>query len=119
MIVDGQVHGGVALGIGQALLEEIHYDEQGMNVSATLADYLLPTMDTVPMIEVKHVETRSPNTPNGIKGMAEGPVQGAVASVALAVQDALAQASARLEQLPMTPSRVLGALRAGHAHTNA
>lgn len=118
MIVDGQVHGGVALGIGQALLEEIRYDEQGMNVSATLADYLVPTMDTVPVIEVKHVETRSPNTPNGIKGMAEGPVQGAVASVALAVQDALALAGARLHQLPMTPTRVLEALRAGNARAN-
>jgi carbon-monoxide dehydrogenase large subunit len=113
MIVDGQVHGGVSMGIGQALLEEIHYDEQGTNVSATLADYLLPSMDTVPMIEVNHVETPSPNTPRGIKGMAEGPVQGAVACVALAVQDAVARSGGRLEQLPMTPSRVLEALRAG------
>lgn len=119
MIVDGQVHGGVALGIGQALLEEIHYDEQGTNITATLADYLLPTMDTVPLIEVEHVVTRNPNTPNGIKGMAEGPVQGAVASVALAVQDALAVAGARLEQLPMTPSRVLEALRESKRRTNA
>lgn len=115
MIVDGQVHGGVVLGIGQVLLEEIHYDDQGMNVSATLADYLLPTLDSVPMIEVSHVETRNPNTPNGIKGMAEGPVQGAVASVALAVQDALAQVGAHLDELPMTPSRVLEALRTARA----
>lgn len=112
MIVDGQVHGGVSMGIGQVLLEESRYDEQGMNVSATLADYLLPTMDTVPMIEVEHVVTPNPNTPQGIKGMAEGPVQGAVASVALAIQDAVAHAGGRLEQLPFTPSRVLGALRA-------
>jgi aerobic carbon-monoxide dehydrogenase large subunit len=115
MIVDGQVHGGVSLGIGQALLEECLYDEQGTNISATLADYLVPTMDTVPMIEVKHVETRNPNTPNGIKGMAEGPVQGAVACVALAVQDALALSGARLEQLPITPSRVLQALRSARS----
>lgn len=99
------------MGIGQALLEEIHYDEQGTNLSATFADYLLPTMDSVPMIDVKHVETPNPNTPHGIKGMSEGPVQGAVASVALAVQDAVARAGGRVVQLPLTPSRVLDALR--------
>ena len=111
MIVDGQIHGGVSMGIGQALLEEIHYDEQGTNLSATFADYLLPTMDSVPMIEVEHIETPNPNTPHGIKGMSEGPVQGAVASVALAVQDALTRAGGRVVQLPLTPSRVLDALR--------
>ncbi|RDD60620.1 xanthine dehydrogenase family protein molybdopterin-binding subunit [Ferruginivarius sediminum] len=115
MIVDGQVHGGVSMGIGQVLLEETRYDEQGMNVSATLADYLMPTMDTVPMIEVEHLETPNPNTPQGIKGMAEGPVQGAVASVALAVQDAVARSGGRLEQLPFTPSRLLGVLRASRS----
>ena len=99
----------------QALLEEIRYDELGMNLSATFADYLMPTMDSVPMIEVKHIETPNPNTPRGIKGMAEGPVQGAIACVALAVQDALARAGGRVDQLPLTPSRVLGALRAGKA----
>jgi carbon-monoxide dehydrogenase large subunit len=112
MIVNGQIHGGVSMGIGQALQEEIRYDDQGMNLSATFVDYLMPTMDSVPMIEVEHVETPNPNTPRGIKGMAEGPVQGAVACVALAVQDALAQAGGRVDQLPFTPSRVLCALRA-------
>ena len=111
MIVDGQIHGGVSMGIGQALLEEIHYDELGTNLSATFADYLLPAMDSLPMIEVEHVETPNPNTPRGIKGMAEGPVQGAVGRAALAVQDAVAQAGGRVDQLPLTPSRVLGALR--------
>lgn len=110
MIVDGQVHGGVALGIGQALLEEIRYDDNGTNISSTLADFLVPTMDTVPHIDVEHVITRNPNTPNGVKGMAEGPVQGAVASVALAVQDAIGP-KARLTELPMSPSRILAALR--------
>jgi aerobic carbon-monoxide dehydrogenase large subunit len=113
MIVDGQVHGGVSMGIGQALLEEIHYDDAGTNLSATFANYLLPTMDSVPMIAVEHVETPSPNTPRGIKGMSEGPVQGAIASVALAVQDAVARTGGRVEQLPITPTRMLGILRTG------
>jgi CO/xanthine dehydrogenase Mo-binding subunit len=83
-----------------------------MNLNATFVDYLMPTMDSVPMIEVEHIETPNPNTPRGIKGMAEGPVQGAIACVALAVQDALAPAGAQVNKLPLTPSRVLGALRA-------
>jgi carbon-monoxide dehydrogenase large subunit len=129
MIVDGQIHGGVSMGVGQALFEEIQYDEQGANLSATFADYLLPAMDSLPEIEVEHVETPNPNTPRGIKGMAEGPVQGAIGSVALAVQDAVAQIGGRVEQLPLTPSRVRAILRAAQrlvdinahhtAHSNA
>jgi carbon-monoxide dehydrogenase large subunit len=113
MIVEGQIHGGVSMGIGQALLEEILHNELGTNVSATFADYLLPTTDSLPIMLVKHVETPNPNTPRGVKGMAEGPVQGAIASVALAVQDAVAHTGARVEQLPITPSRVLGILATG------
>jgi len=115
LIVDGQIHGGVAMGIGQALLEEVRYDDQGTNLTATFADYLMPSMDTVPTIEVEHVETPNPNTPRGIKGMAEGPVQGAIASVALAVQDAVSLRGAHLDQLPFTPSRILAALRAARS----
>jgi aerobic carbon-monoxide dehydrogenase large subunit len=111
MIVDGQIHGGVSMGLGQALWEEIVYDDAGTNVTASFVDYLLPTADGMPDIEIEHVVTPSPNTPNGIKGMAEGPVQGGIASLSLAVQDALACIGARVDQLPMSPSRLLGALR--------
>lgn len=111
MIVDGQIHGGVSMGIGQALMEESHYDQHGTNLSATFGDYLMPTMDTMPDIEVEHVITPNPNTPRGIKGMSEGPVQGAIGCVALAVQDALAQVGAEVHQLPMSPSRILASLR--------
>jgi aerobic carbon-monoxide dehydrogenase large subunit len=111
MIVDGQVHGGVVMGIGQALFEETVYDEAGTNVTTSFLDYLIPTIDTVPVISVHHIETPNPNTPRGIKGMAEGPVQGGVASVALAVGDALRCTGARVEALPLNPRRVLGLLR--------
>lgn len=117
VIVDGQIHGGVSMGLGQALCEEIVYDEFGTNQTASFVDYLLPTMDMMPTIDVEHVQTPSPNTPRGIKGMAEGPVQGGIASLALAVQDALALTGAAVERLPLSPSRLLGALReAGWSH---
>ena len=115
MIVDGQIHGGVAMGIGQALLEEIVYDDHGRNVTGTFMDYLIPTMSDVPTIAIRHIETPNPNTPRGIKGMAEGPVLGGVASVALAVQDALRPLGVTVDELPLSPRRLLGYIRQARA----
>ena len=65
MIVDGQIHGGISMGLGQALLEESVYDDSSHNVSATFMDYLIPTINEMPDIKIRHVETPNPRTPAG------------------------------------------------------
>ncbi|MGH8914523.1 MAG: xanthine dehydrogenase family protein molybdopterin-binding subunit, partial [Acidimicrobiia bacterium] len=89
MIVDGQVHGGVAQGIGSALLEEFHYDLDGQPLSTTFMDYLLPSITDVPDIEVHHLVTPSPHTEYGMKGMGEAGAIGPMAAIANAVSDAI------------------------------
>jgi aerobic carbon-monoxide dehydrogenase large subunit len=107
LIVDGQVHGGVAQGIGGALLEELVYDEDGQLTTTTFLDYLLPGATDIPHIHVSHLETPSPFTVEGIKGMGEG---GAIApgpALAAALQDALAPLGhVVVDELPLTPERV-------------
>jgi aerobic carbon-monoxide dehydrogenase large subunit len=105
-IVDGQVQGAVAQGIGAALLEEIIHDENGQSVTASLADYLLPTASDVPAIGIDHVETVLPPTEGGIRGMGEGGTIGAPAAIANAIADALAPLGAVVTTLPMTPDRI-------------
>ena len=89
MIADGQVHGGIAQGIGNALLEEIIYDETGGILTATLADYLPPTAREIPEIELHHIETPSANSITQAKGLGEGGTIGAPAAVVNAINDAL------------------------------
>jgi carbon-monoxide dehydrogenase large subunit len=89
MIVDGQIHGGVAQGIGSALLEEFHYDPDGQPLSTTFMDYLLPSTTDVPDIEVHHLVTPSPFTEYGMKGMGEAGAIGPMAAIANAVSDAI------------------------------
>jgi carbon-monoxide dehydrogenase large subunit len=89
MIVDGQVRGGVVQGIGSAICEEFIYSEDGQPLTASFADYLLPTAPEVPPIEVYHFQTPSPVTPLGIKGLGEGGAIGPAAAIANAVSDAL------------------------------
>jgi carbon-monoxide dehydrogenase large subunit len=103
LIVDGQIIGGVAQGIGQALLEEAHYDEQGQPTATTLADYLLPTATDIPRIEIHHRETPSPYTLGGFKGMGEGGAVNPPAAIANAVTDALSPFDIRVNHLPITP----------------
>jgi len=103
MIVDGQVHGGVAQGIGAALLEEIRYDERGQIVTANLVDYLVPTAAEIPSITVAHVESELPATIGGYRGMGEGGTIGAPAAIANAVSDALGM---NITELPVTPERL-------------
>ena len=106
LIVDGQVHGGVAQGLGAALLEEIVHDEHGQLLSGTLMDYVVPSACEVPWMEVHHLETPSPVTLGGFRGMGEGGTIGAPAAIANAVADALAPLGVEVAELPVTPERI-------------
>jgi carbon-monoxide dehydrogenase large subunit len=115
LLVDGQIHGGVAQGIGAALLEELVYDEQGQLQSRTFMDYAMPTAEHGPEPGLEHLETPSPHTPGGVKGMSEGGTVAPPAAVANAVADALAGAGvdrASVDRYPLTSSRVFALLSA-------
>jgi aerobic carbon-monoxide dehydrogenase large subunit len=110
MVVEGQTTGGVAQGIGTAMYEEIQYDANGQPNASTLADYMLPGPTEVPRIRIFHMESPSPYTAFGIKGMGEG---GAIAPPAVifnAVNDALRDSGAEVNHTPLTPQKVLEAL---------
>jgi len=111
MIVDGQIVGGVAQGIGNALLEEIVYDEGGNILTATLADFLPPTSREMPPIELLHLETLDGTTITQAKGLGEGGAIGAPAAVLNAINDALAPFGVTIEEIPATPRRIRAALR--------
>jgi carbon-monoxide dehydrogenase large subunit len=101
--VEGQLHGGVVGGLGEALLEEIVYDDNGQLLTGTLMDYLLPTMnETMPMV-IGHLETPSPFSVNGTKGAAEGGILGAPAAIVCAVADALRPLGIEVRQCPVSP----------------
>lgn len=107
LIVDGQIHGGAAQGIGQALFEAARYDPSGQLVTASLMDYALPQATSMPeRFELIHLETPSPLTVAGIKGMGEGGTVGVVAAIANAVADALARYRPQINRLPLSPARV-------------
>ena len=106
MIVDGQVHGGVAQGVGAALLEEIVHDEEGQILTASLMDYVLPSAGEVPVMDVLHVESENPDNLTGFRGMGEGGTIGAPAAIANAVADALAPLGVDVRTLPLTPERI-------------
>ena len=110
-VVEGQLHGATVQGLGGALLEEVVYGANGQNLSATLLDYALPTAAAVPPFEVEHLERLDPNTPLGMKGMAEGGVMGASAAISNAVADALAPLGAAAERQPFTAPRLAELLR--------
>ena len=106
MIVDGQVHGGVAQGIGAALYEEVVHDESGQVLTGSFVDYIVPSAAEIPEIEAVHLETESPSTLGGYRGMGEGGTIGAPAAVANAVADALAAMDIQINELPITPERL-------------
>ena len=112
MIVDGQIHGGVAQGIANALLEEIVYDETGNILTTSLADYLPPTSHEIPPIEIHHLETLTEASITRAKGLGEGGAIGAPAAVVNAVNDALSPFAVSIDQFPATPQRIRAALRA-------
>jgi carbon-monoxide dehydrogenase large subunit len=117
MIVDGQILGGVAQGIGNALLEEIVYDETGNILTATLADFLPPTSHEIPPIELLHLQTLNGTTITQAKGLGEGGAIGAPAAIINAINDALAPFGVTINEMPATPQRIRAALRqAGKKH---
>jgi carbon-monoxide dehydrogenase large subunit len=107
MMVEGQVYGGVVHGIGATLLEWMRYDDQGQPTSVTYADYLLPTCDVVPRIEIHHMESPTPLNPLGVKGAAESGTIGAPAAIVSAIEDALRPLQIRIRDLPVTPAKLL------------
>jgi aerobic carbon-monoxide dehydrogenase large subunit len=113
MIVEGQIRGGVAQGVGLALLERYVYDETGQPQTTTLAEYLLPRATDLPPIEIDHLETPSENGTAGIKGMAEGPASATPAAVVCAVLDAIAPHGSAIEELPLRPETIARALASG------
>ncbi|MCR1781088.1 xanthine dehydrogenase family protein molybdopterin-binding subunit [Nocardioides carbamazepini] len=112
-IVDGQIHGGVAQGVANALYEELVYDERGVLVTTSLMDYLPPTVHEMPSIEILHLETISPASLTGAKGVGEGGTIGAPAALANAISDALEPFGVGVFHLPATPHRVRAAIRDG------
>ena len=116
LIVDGQVQGGVAHGIGNALLEWMQYDDNAQPLTTTFADYLLPTATDVPTCAIAHVETVNPLNPLGVKGAGEGGTIPAPAAIIAAIEDALAPFNVHFAETPLTPERIVAALRAAGAY---
>jgi len=104
MIVEGQIHGAVAQGIGEALSERLVYEESGQLATGTLMDYALPVAGMLPFFTVGHLETPSPLTPGGYKGMGEGGTIGAPAAIANAVADAMKPLGVTITTLPILPA---------------
>jgi carbon-monoxide dehydrogenase large subunit len=106
MIVDGQIHGGVAQGVGGGLFEDIVYDDTGQLLTATLMDYHVPRADELPPIETVHMEFPSPRNPLGVKGLGEGGAIAPPAAIANAIEDALAPFGVRVTEGPPTAPRI-------------
>src|SRR6185312_6159592 len=109
--VEGQVLGGVVHGIGSALLEWMRFDEAGQPLTATYGDYLLPTAEFLPRIEIHHMESPTPLNPLGVKGAAESGTIAAPAAIASAVENALASLGVTITDLPITPERLHALIR--------
>ncbi|MDE2007549.1 MAG: molybdopterin-dependent oxidoreductase [Rhodospirillales bacterium] len=119
IVVEGQTQGAIALGLSGALMERAAYGTDGQFLSGSFMDYALIRAGDMPALEISHMNTPTPRTPAGIKGMAEGGVLGAIGALMNAVNDALAQAGARLDAQPASPPRVWAALRAAEAAVQA
>jgi CO/xanthine dehydrogenase Mo-binding subunit len=112
MIVEGQVHGGIAQGIGAGLHEELVHDGDGQLLTASLMDYALPRAEDVPPLAVEHLEYPSVVNPLGIKGVGESGIIAGAAVIAGAVEDALADRDVTVDRVPLSPARVFELLRA-------
>ncbi len=113
MIVEGQIQGGVAHGIGNAFYEQLMFDEGGQLLNASLMDYLLPTALDVPKVELGHLETPSPLNPTGAKGVGEAGAIPTGALFAQAVEDALAGTGVEILEIPLSPNRLFELIREG------
>ncbi len=111
LIVEGQLHGGVALGIGNSYYEQLMYDENGQLLNASFADYLIPTASEVPRVEIGHEETPSPLNPLGNKGVGEGGCIPVPAVFAQALEDALADYAIEILEVPMSPDKLFELLQ--------
>jgi carbon-monoxide dehydrogenase large subunit len=110
MIVEGQIHGGLTMGLAPALFEEIVYDENGQNLTGTFMDYLLPTAVETPNWKLTNTVTPSPHHPIGAKGVGESPTVGAPPAIVNAVVDALSHLGVHHVEIPMTPSKIYAIL---------
>lgn len=116
LVVDGQVQGGVAHGIGNALFEWMQYDENAQPLTTTFADYLIPTATDVPDCRIAHVETATPLNPLGVKGAGEGGTIPAAAAIVAAIEDALSPFGVHFSETPLTPERIVATLRQAGAY---
>jgi carbon-monoxide dehydrogenase large subunit len=110
------VQGGVAHGIGNALFEWMQYDENAQPLTTSFADYLLPMATDVPTCAIAHVETANPLNPLGVKGAGEGGTIPAAAAIIGAIEDALSPFDVHFAETPLTPERIVAALRAASAY---
>jgi carbon-monoxide dehydrogenase large subunit len=113
MMVEGQIHGGVAHGIGNAFYEWMGYDDAAQPVTTTFADYLLPTATEIPMLETLYKETPSPLNPLGVKGVGEAGTIPAAAALISAVEDALTPFNVQIGQVPLSPVKLVELIKAG------
>jgi aerobic carbon-monoxide dehydrogenase large subunit len=111
LIVEGQIQGGVAHGIGNALFELMAYDREGQPLTANFADYTLPTATSVPRVEIVHLCSPTPINPLGVKGAGEGGTIPAPAAIIAAVENALAPFGVKIDEFPLTPLRLIELLR--------
>jgi carbon-monoxide dehydrogenase large subunit len=119
LLVDANLHGGIAQGIGGAMFERIAYDEAGQPLTATFMDYTLPTAVELPRLEIGHQQTPAPFTPLGTKGVGESGVGGTLGSLCSAIENALPEADLHLSELPLTPSRIWQAIQDAPARVPA
>jgi carbon-monoxide dehydrogenase large subunit len=119
MIVEGQVQGGIAQGIGTALFEEIPYSEDGQPLATTFADYMMPCATEIPDVEIAHSVTPAKATEYGVKGMGEGGAIAPPAAIANAIADAFREIGAKFYETPLTPRRVSDAVAAARDATGA
>jgi carbon-monoxide dehydrogenase large subunit len=117
LLVDGQIHGGVAQGIGAALYEEIAYDPNGQMLSGSFVNYLLPGTTEIPKIKTVHLESPSPLNPLGVKGLGEGGAIAPPAAIANALADALRPLAVNINEIPLTPDRVVEFFARGQNET--
>ena len=116
MLAEGQLHGGAAQGLGQAVLEQVVYDpETGQPLTGSLMDYAIPRADDLPALEVVLTEVAETDNPLGVKGIAEGPTTGAPPALMGAVRDALSELGTTAIDMPVTPENVWRAIRAASA----